>query len=268
MLAKAALRTAQEAIHWEDFMLDATPTAIVAELSVEIRGGLSGGSRSRERHVRRGVLLARSRRLHLEHQDNGGPEADPRHARACLKRTGPSGWRIAEGESPDRDSDGIIEAIIALETAVARAEGLIRLKDGRIWTLLTAIVELKGYEEKSGPTRPLGALHGSNPGAKTWKERREEEIAKLGFETQPAVLIIGGGQGGIALASRLRQLDVPTIVIEKNERAGDSWRKRYKSLCLHDPVWYDHLPYIDFPATGRSSRPRTRSATGSKCMFA
>lgn len=30
-------------------------------------------------------------------------------------------------------------------------------------------------------------------------------------------------------------------------RPGDSWRKRYKSLCLHDPVWYDHLPYIPFP---------------------
>lgn len=28
---------------------------------------------------------------------------------------------------------------------------------------------------------------------------------------------------------------------------GDSWRKRYKSLCLHDPVWYDHMPYLPFP---------------------
>ncbi len=34
---------------------------------------------------------------------------------------------------------------------------------------------------------------------------------------------------------------------KSNERPGDSWRKRYKSLCLHDPVWYDHLPYIPFP---------------------
>ena len=59
--------------------------------------------------------------------------------------------------------------------------------------------------------------------------------------------IIGGGQGGIALGARLRQLGVPTIIVERNERPGDSWRKRYKSLCLHDPVWYDHLPYIDFP---------------------
>ncbi len=40
---------------------------------------------------------------------------------------------------------------------------------------------------------------------------------------------------------------MPTIILEKNDRPGDSWRKRYKSLCLHDPVWYDHLPYIDFP---------------------
>ena len=60
-------------------------------------------------------------------------------------------------------------------------------------------------------------------------------------------MIIGGGQGGIALGARLRQLGVPTIIVESNERPGDSWRKRYKSLCLHDPVWYDHLPYIKFP---------------------
>ena len=33
----------------------------------------------------------------------------------------------------------------------------------------------------------------------------------------------------------------------RNARAGDSWRNRYKSLCLHDPVWYDHMPYLPFP---------------------
>jgi putative flavoprotein involved in K+ transport len=60
-------------------------------------------------------------------------------------------------------------------------------------------------------------------------------------------VIVGGGQGGIALGARLRQLGVPTIIVERNERPGDSWRRRYKSLCLHDPVWYDHLPYIKFP---------------------
>ncbi|NDA87956.1 MAG: nitrile hydratase subunit beta [Betaproteobacteria bacterium] len=61
------------------------------------------------------------------------------------------------------------------------------------------------------------------------------------------VVIIGGGQAGIILGARLRKLGVPTIIVEKNARAGDSWRNRYKSLCLHDPVWYDHLPYLPFP---------------------
>jgi putative flavoprotein involved in K+ transport len=158
----------------------------------------------------------------------------------------PRDWHVAEGEDPT-ENGGIIEAWISFETDVARGYGLMRLKDGLIWTLLTTMVELKGHEEKAGFARPLGAKHGFNPGAKSWKEEREDEAKNLGFETQPYVVIIGGGQGGIALGARLRQLAVPTIIIEKNERPGDSWRKRYKSLCLHDPVWYDHLPYIDFP---------------------
>lgn len=165
---------------------------------------------------------------------------------ACLARVKPQDWRVASGEEAS-ENGGVAEAWISFETEVARGYGLIRLKDGLIWTLLTTMVELKGHEEKSGFTRPLGALHGSNPGARTWKERREDEAATLGHTVQPYALIIGAGQGGIALGARLRQLGVPTIIVERNERAGDSWRKRYKSLCLHDPVWYDHLPYIDFP---------------------
>ncbi|MBB6487170.1 NAD(P)/FAD-dependent oxidoreductase [Rhizobium lusitanum] len=158
----------------------------------------------------------------------------------------PSNFRVAAGEEA-AEADGVLESWISFETAVGRGYGLVRFKNGLIWTLLTALVELKGHEEKSGFTRPLGAKHGQNLGGKTWKEEREEEARTLGYDRQPYVVIIGGGQGGIALGARLRQLGVPTIILEKNDRAGDSWRKRYKSLCLHDPVWYDHLPYIDFP---------------------
>ena len=165
---------------------------------------------------------------------------------AQLAATKPTAWQVAEGEEAS-EADGVTQAWITFETDVARGYGLIRLKDGLIWTLLTTMVELKGHEEKAGFSRPLGAKHGVNPGAKTWKEEREEEAATLGYTRQPYVVIIGGGQGGIALGARLRQLGVPTIIVERNDRPGDSWRKRYKSLCLHDPVWYDHLPYIDFP---------------------
>jgi putative flavoprotein involved in K+ transport len=165
---------------------------------------------------------------------------------SCLAGVKPSNWHVASGEAAT-EADGVAEAWISFETEVARGYGLIRLKDGLIWTLLTTMVELKGFEEKAGFTRPMGAKHGVHVGAKSWKEEREEEASTLGITRQPYVLILGGGQGGIALGARLRQLGVPTIIVEKNERPGDSWRKRYKSLCLHDPVWYDHLPYLDFP---------------------
>jgi putative flavoprotein involved in K+ transport len=177
----------------------------------------------------------------------------------CLKSVKPRDWRIAEGENAT-EAGGVLESWISFETELARGFGLIRIKDGGIWTLLTTMVELKGFEEKAGFTRPMGARHGVHPGAKTWKETREEELKTLGYEKQPYALIIGGGQGGIALGARLRQHGVPTIIVEKNERAGDSWRKRYKSLCLHDPVWYDHLPYIDFPKNWPIFSPKDKIA--------
>ncbi len=158
----------------------------------------------------------------------------------------PTGFRVAAGEEAT-EADGLIEGWIEFETEVGRGYGQIRVKDGKIWTLLTTLAELKGHEEKAGYTRPLGAKHGHGGDRKTWREERDEEAAELGYSRQPYVVIVGGGQGGIALGARLRQLGVPTIIVEKNARPGDSWRKRYKSLCLHDPVWYDHLPYIDFP---------------------
>jgi len=166
--------------------------------------------------------------------------------KARLADTKPSNWKIADGEDAS-EADGITESWIQFETEVARGFGHMRLKDGRIWTLLTTMSELKGYEEPVGFDRPMGAKHGAERNRKTWKEEREAEAAELGYSRQPYCVIVGGGQGGIALGARLRQLNVPTIIIEKNDGPGDSWRKRYKSLCLHDPVWYDHLPYLPFP---------------------
>ncbi|MEL6521980.1 MAG: NAD(P)/FAD-dependent oxidoreductase [Pseudomonadota bacterium] len=163
-----------------------------------------------------------------------------------LEPTRPHSWKIAEGE-PAIEDGGITTAWITFETDVARGAGLIRIRDEKIWTLLTTMVELKGHEEPMGYDRPLGAKHGAGKHRPTWLEERQTEEAELGYRTQPYTVIIGGGQGGIALGARLRQLGVPTIILEKNERPGDSWRNRYKSLCLHDPVWYDHLPYLPFP---------------------
>lgn len=158
----------------------------------------------------------------------------------------PTDWKVDPDLAPSED-DGVATIWLTFETSQGRGWGLMRVRGGKIWTLLTTMRELKGHEEPSGTGRPMGVQHGADQDRTTWKEAREQEQTELGYKTQPHTVIIGGGQGGIALGARLRQLGVPFIIIEKNERPGDSWRKRYKSLCLHDPVWYDHLPYIKFP---------------------
>lgn len=161
-----------------------------------------------------------------------------------LTDVAPHGWELDE---PATGSDGEVEAWLRFETAVARGWAHLRLRDGKAWTLLTTMQELKGFEERRRGTRDKGVDHVITRGRKTWLEKRTERQESLGYTEQPYAVIIGGGQGGIGLAARLKRLGVPTIVIEKTERAGDSWRKRYKSLHLHDPVWYDHLPYLPFP---------------------
>lgn len=163
---------------------------------------------------------------------------------ATIGTARPSNWRI-EGEASE--ADGVTEAWITFETAVARGKGHLRLKGDLCWTLLTTMTELKGYEERAGATREKGIEHGAFRARKNWLQRKNEGEAALGATEQPYCVIIGGGQGGIVLGARLKRLGVPTIILEKNKRAGDSWRSRYKSLVLHDPVWYDHLPYIPFP---------------------
>ena len=161
---------------------------------------------------------------------------------------------------PPSEADGVTEAWLEFETEVGRGTGYLRLKDGKAWTLLTTLRELKGHEEPRGPGRPMGAEHGVNADRQSWLERRRREASELGYTRQPVVLIVGGGQGGIALGARLRQLDVPTIIVDRHPSPGDQWRRRYKSLCLHDPVWYDHLPYIKFPDNWPVFSPKDKIA--------
>ncbi|MGW5642025.1 NAD(P)-binding domain-containing protein [Saccharopolyspora sp. NPDC003752] len=176
---------------------------------------------------------------------------------SCLAHTAPAGFRTTEAPV---ESAGVIEAWIEFETAGGRGKGHLRLTDEGGWTLLTSLRELKGFEEPQRERRPKGAHHGTIRGRRSWAQERDREQAELGHEQQPYVVVIGGGQGGIALGARLRQLGVPALVLERNARAGDSWRKRYKSLCLHDPVWYDHLPYLPFPDNWPVFAPKDKIA--------
>jgi len=163
---------------------------------------------------------------------------------ATLPHVRPSAF-VIKGEA-ETDGD-IVSAWFTFETVAARGIGRLRLRDGKGYTLLTTITELKGHEEKRGATRETGIVHGASRDRTTWLEAKMRREAALGDTEQPYVVIIGGGQGGIALGARLKRLGVPAVIVDRNARPGDSWRSRYRTLVLHDPVWYDHLPYIPFP---------------------
>ena len=68
----------------------------------------------------------------------------------------PRNWRVTE---PPDEADGVVTAWLEFETEVGRGNGLVRLKDGKAWTLLTALYELKGHEEPKGPGRSKGVEH-------------------------------------------------------------------------------------------------------------
>jgi len=166
--------------------------------------------------------------------------------RFCLQSADPCrfysvGHPVKSGEA--------IESWFSFETESGRGTGHVRLVDGKAWTLLTALDELKGFEEPLGERRVMGGTKHDRTriNRRDGRDTGTDGLEGNGTNRDPEVVIVGGGQGGIALAARLGHLGVPTVVVERNDRPGDSWRRRYKSLALHDPVWYDHFPYLQFP---------------------
>jgi len=170
------------------------------------------------------------------------------------------GFEISPARTPPRRVKRLgrdcIEAIFRFETAIGRGEGALRLvpaPDGggaaghKAWVISTSLEELKGFEEKTGDKRPSGAAYSRNFGGDNWEDARRK--AQIYEDRDPTVLVIGGAQAGLSIAAHLNQVGVDTLVVEKWPRIGDSWRKRYHSLALHNSTHVNNLPYMPFPAT-------------------
>lgn len=113
---------------------------------------------------------------------------------------------------PDRN-----EGFFRFQTGDGLGRGYLNVEDGLCTTLFTMLNDLP---------------HKSDKGTK---------------ETSPYVLVVGGGQAGLALGAQLQELRVPYLIIDKYPHVGDQWRLRYDSLVLHDPIWYNHMPFKPFP---------------------
>jgi cation diffusion facilitator CzcD-associated flavoprotein CzcO len=171
-------------------------------------------------------------------------------------RTSPRDFRIdPERAAPRRvvrAGTNAIEAIFEFQTLQGRGSGILRLipdaGDGnklKAWTLLTALDELKGFEEQLGSARPRGQSYSRDFRGPNWLDLRQAAAAYADHD--PVVLVVGGGQAGLTIAARCKQLQIDTLIVDREARIGDNWRKRYHALTLHNQVQVNHLPYMPFP---------------------
>ncbi|MDK2754781.1 MAG: NAD(P)/FAD-dependent oxidoreductase [Gammaproteobacteria bacterium] len=183
--------------------------------------------------------------------------------------TRPYGFQITQDHAAPRAvaraGVEVIEAIFCFETRVGRCFGVIRLTPPtsntdqlKAWSLLTKLEEIKGFEEQLDRNRPSGESYSRDFKGPNWRDLRDIDVRYE--ERSPAVIVIGAGQAGLSIAARLRQLNVDTLVLEKNERVGDNWRNRYHTLTLHNQVQVNHLPYMPFPPTWPTYIPKDKLA--------
>ena len=202
-------------------------------------------------------------------QTLNGAEAILRDLPSLALRAAPKAFRIDSDRAAPRRvaraGTNTIEAIFKFETAVGRGHGVIRLipdqADGhrlKAWTLLTALEELKGFEEQLDRSRPRGLAYSRDFRGPNWLDQRQASNAYA--ERDPTVLVVGGGQAGLSIAARLQQLDVDTLIVDRWPRVGDNWRRRYHALTLHNQVQVNHLPYMPFPPNWRLYIPKDKLA--------
>ena len=185
---------------------------------------------------------------------------------AALKRSGAgaTGLEIDRQRTPPRRvtraGTEVIEAIFRFESAWGRGIGVVRLipESARAWTLLTALDELKGFEESVGSRRPRGEAYSRDFRGPNWLDRRKAASAYT--DRDPAVLIAGGGHAGLSIAARLKALNVDALVVDREDRIGDNWRNRYHALTLHNQVHVNHLPTMPFPANWPTYVPKDKLA--------
>jgi cation diffusion facilitator CzcD-associated flavoprotein CzcO len=198
-----------------------------------------------------------------------GGDAIARELAAQAHRARPSRFGVALDRTPPRHVERVgiaaIEAIISFETAIGRGSGVLRLTpdadDGgrlKAWTLLTALDELKEHPERTGRSRPTGQSYARDFRGPNWLDLRK--AAAEYSDRDPAVLVVGGAQAGLAIAARLTQLEVDTLIVDRWPRIGDNWRRRYHALTLHNQVHVNHLPYMPFPPSWPTYIPKDKLA--------
>ena len=150
----------------------------------------------------------------------------------------------------------MVQAALRFETPKAMGRGFVlipyddvaEIKEEappKAFVFFLMVSDWKGHEEQSYES---GIYDGHNLSWEEVRKNRHEAIEK-----DPSVIIskrnficirltgvnricpVGAGQCGLQVAARFRQMNIKTLIIERDGRVGDVWRKRYPTLALHTP---------------------------------
>ncbi|KAF9806315.1 hypothetical protein IEO21_08721 [Rhodonia placenta] len=162
------------------------------------------------------------------------------------------------GYCAERSTKGGVGAAFTFETPHCYGRGYVRLlqdtSSGQ-WKALSVflgVADIKGYEE-------LGREPGHYGGhTLSWTDIFAERRRQI--ERDPYVIVIGAGHNGLNTAARLKHWNIPTLVIEKNDKVGDQWRERYPTLSLHSIRHFSHFSYQQYPDTWPEFAPRDKMA--------
>ena len=175
------------------------------------------------------------------------------------KQVNPRNWSVEKGDlqglSMTYAHDGALLVLLRFETDIGPGEGVLRLMSSdptgqpglKAWSLMTSLVEIRGHEEKYKKRLETRDKFSRSFLGPNWLEKRKKEASF--DDREPAVLIVGGGQAGLTVAARLKQLGVDALVVDSHARIGDNWRERYRALVLHNQTFANHFPYMPFPET-------------------
>ena len=172
-------------------------------------------------------------------------------------------FQIDQRRTPPREviraGENVIEVILRFKTKFGNCESVVRLCEDqerkgnfKAWSILTALSDLNSSNKKN-LEQYQNILEGPN-----WLDKRNED--RLYKNREPEVIVIGSGQAGLSIAARLKQQNIDTLIVDKNERVGDNWRNRYHSLKLHNQTHVNHLPYMPFPSTWPTFIPKDKLA--------
>lgn len=198
---------------------------------------------------------------HIETMD--GRQAIADRLAAVAETAGPTDFRLAEGRTPPRRvtraGTECLEALIQFTAKVGVGAGALRLTPGddgtlKAWTLSTTLEDLHDHKVRLSEARAGGDAFKREWGGDNWLDIREQ--ARAYADRDPVVLVVGGGQAGLAMAARLTHLGVDTLIVDANPRIGDNWRRRYHSLVLHNEVYVNHMPFMKFPPTWPTYIPK------------